>query len=144
LAGFFFRLLTLGLQAARWRAERPQSSPRPQFKSFVRSSSFTGISVTAGQPAENSELPRHRWQRRLARSPTNEQSRTARRKIEKSLHVVGMDNITDILTDACALIARIIMMAPPEQQAMMCKHVLHEIGGIVQTILTLDTIGTEH
>ena len=48
------------------------------------------------------------------------------------------DDIDDILIDACALIARIILLAPPERQRAICDHVLREIGDIVDHVLNDD------
>jgi hypothetical protein len=45
------------------------------------------------------------------------------------------DGIDDILIDARALIARIILLAPPERQSAICDHVLREIGDIVDHVL---------
>jgi len=45
------------------------------------------------------------------------------------------DNIDDVLTDACALIARIILLAPPERHRAICDHVQREIGTIVDHVL---------
>ena len=48
------------------------------------------------------------------------------------------NDIDDILIDACALIARIILLAPPERQRAICDHVLREIGDIVDHVLNDD------
>ena len=48
------------------------------------------------------------------------------------------NDIDDILIDACALIARIILLAPPERQRPICDHVLREIGDIVDHVLNDD------
>ena len=50
------------------------------------------------------------------------------------------DDIEGILADACALIARIILLAPRERQRVICDHVQHEIGDIVDHILTDDSM----
>ena len=47
-------------------------------------------------------------------------------------------DIDDIVIDACALIARIILLAPPERQRAICDHVLREIGDIVDHVLNDD------
>jgi hypothetical protein len=45
------------------------------------------------------------------------------------------DELGGILTDVCAVIARIILLAPPERQKEMCDLVLREIEGIVEQVL---------
>jgi hypothetical protein len=42
------------------------------------------------------------------------------------------DEHSDILTDVCAVIARIILLAPPERQKEMCVLVLREINDFVE------------
>jgi hypothetical protein len=41
------------------------------------------------------------------------------------------DELSDILTDVCAVIARIILLAPPERQKEMCVLVLREINELL-------------
>jgi len=48
------------------------------------------------------------------------------------------DDIEGILSDACALIARIILLAPRERQRAICEHVQNDIGDIIDHILTDD------
>jgi hypothetical protein len=48
------------------------------------------------------------------------------------------DDIDDIVIDACALIARIILLAPAERQRAICDLVLREIGDIVDHVLNDD------
>ena len=45
------------------------------------------------------------------------------------------DELSDILTDVCAVIARIILLAPPERQRL-CVLVLREINDIVEQVWT--------
>jgi hypothetical protein len=45
------------------------------------------------------------------------------------------DELGGILTDVCAVIARIILLAPPERQKEMCDLVLREVEGIVEQVL---------
>ena len=44
-----------------------------------------------------------------------------------------------ILVDVCAVIARIILLAPPERQKEMCVLVLREINDIVEQVLDVNT-----
>ena len=50
------------------------------------------------------------------------------------------DELSDILTDVCAVIARIILLAPPERQKEMCVLVLREINDIVEQVLDVNNI----
>ena len=50
------------------------------------------------------------------------------------------DEHSDILTDVCAVIARIILLAPPERQKEMCVLVLREINDIVEQVLDVNNI----
>ena len=38
------------------------------------------------------------------------------------------DEFSDVLTDICAVMARIILLAPPERQKEMCVLVLGEVA----------------
>ena len=50
------------------------------------------------------------------------------------------DELGDILTDVCAVIARIILLAPPERQKEMCGLVLREVNDIVEQVLDVNNI----
>ena len=50
------------------------------------------------------------------------------------------DELGDILTDVCAVIARIILLAPPERQNEMCGLVLREVNDIVEQVLDVNNI----
>jgi hypothetical protein len=45
------------------------------------------------------------------------------------------DELDGILVDVCAVIARIILLAPPERQQEMCDLVLREINEVVEQVL---------
>jgi hypothetical protein len=50
------------------------------------------------------------------------------------------DEFSDILTDVCAVMARIILLAPPERQREMCALVLSEVNDIVEHILDVNNL----
>ena len=54
--------------------------------------------------------------------------------------VPSPDELSDILTDVCAVIARIILLAPPERQKEMCVLVLREVNDIVEQVLDVNNI----
>ena len=54
------------------------------------------------------------------------------------------DEHSDILTDVCAVIARIILLAPPERQKEMCVLVLREINDIVEQVLDVNNIAPNY
>jgi hypothetical protein len=49
-----------------------------------------------------------------------------------------MDTLYGILSDAIALVGRILLLAPPEQQRILARHALREINEMIDTILNSD------
>ena len=50
------------------------------------------------------------------------------------------DELGGILVDLCAVIARIILLAPPERQKEMCVLVLREINDVVEQVLDENSV----
>ena len=50
------------------------------------------------------------------------------------------DELNDILADFCALMARIILLAPPERQKELCVLVLSEVNDLVEQVLDVNNI----
>ena len=56
------------------------------------------------------------------------------------LHPSPPDELGGIIVDVCAVIARIILRAPPERQKEMCVLVLREINDVVEQVLDANNI----
>ena len=50
------------------------------------------------------------------------------------------DELGGIVVDVCAVIARLILLAPPERQKEVCALVLREINDIVEQVLDVNNI----
>jgi hypothetical protein len=50
------------------------------------------------------------------------------------------DEFNDILADFCAVMARIILLAPPERQKELCVLVLSEVNDLVEQVLDVNNI----
>jgi hypothetical protein len=48
---------------------------------------------------------------------------------------VGMDDFKDTLTDIIALAVRVILLAPPDQQRVLCAYALDELGDTIEHII---------
>lgn len=48
------------------------------------------------------------------------------------------DELGGIVVDVCAVIARLILLAPPERQKEVCALVLREINNIVEQVLDVN------
>ena len=55
------------------------------------------------------------------------------------LHPSPPDELGGIVVDVCAVIARLILLAPPERQKEVCVLVLREINDIVEQVLDVNS-----
>jgi hypothetical protein len=57
------------------------------------------------------------------------------RTILDAMNDAPRDEFKDAVSDIVAVLARLILLAPREQQEMLCSHVLHEVGDTVEHIV---------
>ena len=54
------------------------------------------------------------------------------------------DELSELIADVCAVLTRIVLLAPPDQQRDICVLMVREINDIVEQVLHGNDTATSH